>query len=274
MVTEKSERPLMESGHGVQYVTAKLRRQRQDCKLSGSPSLGLGLSQMGVHNRFRLLALVSVLIAGCSSSKTHSPPPVERDRCLDAGPVKSVEYDNCVADRGASQSVALSALLDDTGDYPQPMEIVDVVDDIYQPSDFPDTPVPMLYKGAGSISTTEKRALPFKVKVTWKYSSKGLIPALRDRVRMNEMERLILPAMQDKGLAKWVCTVTGGKQREWIFYTRNDEAFIAQTRAILAQTGPYPIELSARKEPALSTEMQSGESLPENIRITPKTCVE
>ncbi|WP_458130992.1 DUF695 domain-containing protein [Pseudomonas sp. R3-41] len=274
MVTEKSELPLMESGHGVQYVTAKLRRQRQDCKLAGSQSLGFGLSQMGVHNRLRLLALAGVLVTGCSSSQTHSPPPVKRDRCLDAGPVKSVDDDNCVADRVVSQNVALSTLLDDTGDYPQPMEIVEVVDDIYQPSDFPDTPVPMLYKGVGSISATEKRALPFKIKITWKYSSEGLIPAPRDRVRMDGMERLILPAMQDKGLAKWVCTVTGGKQREWIFYTRNDEAFIAQTRAILAQTGPYPIELSARKEPALSTEIQSGENLSEGIRITPKTCVE
>ncbi|MCK1784098.1 DUF695 domain-containing protein [Pseudomonas sp. TNT11] len=274
MVTEKSERPLMESGHGVRYVTAKLCRQHQDCEFSGPKPLGLGRSQMGVHNRLWLLVLASVLIAGCSSSKSNSPPPVERDPCLDAGPAKSVEYDNCVADREASKREALRALLDDTGVYSRQMQIVESEDNTYQPSDFPDTPIPMVYKGADSISATEKRALPFKIRVTWKYSSKGVIPAPRDRFRMDEMERLILPAVQDKGLAKWVCTVTGGHQREWIFYTRSDEAFIAQTQAVLAQTGPYPIELSARKEQALSTEVQSSENLPEDIRITPKKCVE
>ncbi|QHF05789.1 DUF695 domain-containing protein [Pseudomonas asturiensis] len=229
---------------------------------------------MGVHNRLWLLVLASVLIAGCSSSKSNSPPPVERDPCLDVGPVKSVEYDNCVADREASKREALRALLDDTGVYSRQMQIADSDDSTYQLSDFPDTPIPMAFKGADSISETEKRALPFKVRITWKYSSKGLIPAPRDRVRMDEMERLILPAVQDKGLAKWVCTVTGGHQREWIFYTRSDEAFIAQTQAVLAQTGPYPIELSARKEPALSTEVKNSENLPEDIRITPKKCVE
>jgi len=71
-----------------------------------------------------------------------------------------------------------------------------------------------------------------------------------------------------------VCTVTGGQQREWIFYTRSDEAFIAQTQAVLTQTGPYPIELSARKELALGPEVQSGENLHGDIRITPKKCME
>jgi len=153
MVTEKSERPLMESGHGVRYVTAKLCRQRQGCELSGPKPLGLERSQMGIHNRLWLLALASVLIAGCS--KSNSPPPVERDPCLDAGPAKSVEYDNCVADREASKREALRALLDDTGVYSRQMQIVESEDNAYQPPDFPDAPIPMVYKGAVSCRRPE-----------------------------------------------------------------------------------------------------------------------
>jgi len=66
MVIDKTGRSLMRSGFGVMHAT----------------------------NRFRLMAIVSVVVAGCSSSK--SPPPVERDACLEAGPAKSVDYDNCV----------------------------------------------------------------------------------------------------------------------------------------------------------------------------------
>jgi hypothetical protein len=122
-----------------------------------------------------LLALASVLIAGCSSSssssKSNSPPLVERDPCLEAGPAKSVEYDNCVADREASKREALRALFDDTGVYSRQMQIAESDDNTYQPSDFPDTPIPMVYKGSDSISANEKRALPFKIRVTWKYVS-------------------------------------------------------------------------------------------------------
>lgn len=267
MVTERSERPLIEPDHGVRYATATFCGQHQGGKRFGPHPIS-------VHNRLRLLALASVFIAGCSSSPSHSPPPVERDPCLDAGPPKSVPYDNCVADREASKQEALRALLDDTGVYSRQMKIAEFGDNSYQPSDFPDTTVPQFYKGVGSISVTENRALPFKVRVTWKYASTGGMPAPRDRVRMDEMERLILPAVQGKGLAKWICTMTGGNQRQWIFYTRNHEAFIAQTQAALAQTGPYPIELSTHQEPALNTDVQSGGNRPERIRITPKKCVE
>ncbi|NWD76012.1 DUF695 domain-containing protein [Pseudomonas gingeri] len=229
---------------------------------------------MGARNRLQLLALASVLIVGCSSSKSNFSKLVERDPCLDTGPAKSVEYDNCMTDREARKSEALRVLLDDTGVYSQQEQMATFDDNTYQESDFPDTPIPLIYSGANSISAAEKQALPFKIRVTWKFSSKGLRASPIDSARMNKMERLILPAVQDKGLAKWVCTVTGGQQREWIFYTQSDEGFIAKTRGVLAQTGPYPIELSARKEPALSPEVKSGENPPKNTRITPKNCME
>jgi len=150
---------------------------------------------MGVYNRLWLLALTSVLIVGCSSSKSNSPKPVELAPCLDAGPAKTVEYDNCMADREARRSEALRVLLDDTGVDSQQQQLAKSDDKTYQESDFPDTPIPLIYRGATSISATEKRALPFKIRVTWKYSSKGVKPESRDRVRMDEMERLILPAV-------------------------------------------------------------------------------
>ncbi|XHF33608.1 DUF695 domain-containing protein [Pseudomonas chlororaphis] len=244
MVIDKTGRSLMRSGFGVMHAT----------------------------NRFRLLAIVSVVVAGCSSSK--SPPPVERDACLAAGPAKSVDYDNCVANRERKSRAALEALLDDKFVYPPQQQIVEASESKYQPSDFPESPAPMIYKGLDSISLTEKRALPFKIRIVWKYTSTGVIPERRDAIRMAEMEKLIVPAVEEKRLAKWVCTVTGGHQREWIFYTQNDEAFTARTRSALSQGGPYPIELSARRDVVLSTGSQPADNLAEVIRITPKKCVE
>ncbi len=215
---------------------------------------------------FVLLALASVLVAGCSSHKP-TPFPVARDQCLDAGPVGSAGYGNCVKDQEIRKADALAELLDD--DLPERQMVLAEGEDKYQETDFPETPFPGSFKVVDSVSATEKRTLPFKARITWKYSSKTLTPEYRVARRMKDMEKLIVPALEDKGLAKWICTVTGGQQREWIFYTQSEEAFIAKTRAILLQTGPYPIELSAKREPESSTQ-----SLTENINMTPKKCVE
>ncbi|MFM9380844.1 DUF695 domain-containing protein [Pseudomonas sp. UV AK001] len=214
--------------------------------------------------RISLLALAGVLVAGCSS---HKPTPlvVAQNQCLDAGPVGTVAYETCVKEQENKKAKALAALL--YGPFPERMVTSD--DGRFQESDFPDTPLIATFKVVDSLSATEKRALPFKARITWKYISKKVVPVERDRERMTEMEKLILPALEDKGLAKWICTVTGGQQREWIFYTQSEEAFIAKTRAILLQTGPYPIELSAKREPE-----SSAQSLTETIRMTPKKCVE
>jgi hypothetical protein len=220
-----------------------------------------------------LSVLASVLIAGCSSS----PPPVSpvyRDPCLDDGPVKSAAYETCVEDREFDKALAYKALFEDLGPSFQPKTIVEPGEDEFQSSDFPDIEGSMAVRVTPSISAIEKQALPFKVRVIWKYVSKTFRPRSRDLVRMDEMEALILPAVEEKGLAKWVCTLTGEKRRVWTFYTRSDDAFIARVQAALAPSGPYPIELSAGKEPAWRADELTADNLHREIRITPKRCVE
>ncbi|SDX17505.1 hypothetical protein SAMN05444064_114113 [Pseudomonas syringae] len=171
MVTEKTHR----LGNSVRYIMAKLCRLPKGLEYAGPQPVGIGRSQMGSLNWLWLLVLASVFMAGCSNSKTS--PLIERDLCLDAGPAKSVKYDNCLADRKARQSEALKALLDDTGAHSQGRELALPDSATYQKSDFPDTPTPIMYSVADSISTAEKLALPFKIRITWKDSSKALLPA-------------------------------------------------------------------------------------------------
>ncbi|MBW1248940.1 DUF695 domain-containing protein [Pseudomonas tolaasii] len=215
-----------------------------------------------------LLVLASVLTTGCAG---HPPAPaVERNPCLDEGPVHSVAFDRCVADRAADRAEALRRLLDDANPNPRQQALAEPGPDDYQDADFPDTPNPMLYQGARSVTAAERRALPYKIRITWKYSSKTLRPAPRDLSRMEQMRSLIVPAVQEQGLAKWLCTVTGGQQVQWIFYAESEESFRAQVNAALAKSGPYPLAFTTHKEPAPSGEM--GEA--ETVRITPKTCME
>lgn len=220
-----------------------------------------------------LSVLASVFIAGCSSS----PPlvsPIDRDPCLDDGPVHSAAYDTCVQDREFDKALAYKALFEEIGPSFQQQTLAEPAEGDVQLSDFPDSEGPMTFRVTPSISAMEKQALPFKIRVTWKYVSKTVRPRSRDLVRMDEMQALILPAVEEKGLAKLVCTVTGEKRRVWTFYTRNADAFIARVQTALAPTGPYPVELSAGKEPAWRADELTGDNLHREIRITPKRCVE
>ncbi|MFW9082033.1 DUF695 domain-containing protein [Pseudomonas sp. P2757] len=218
-----------------------------------------------------LLAFACVLITGCA---TPPPPEPSRDECLDAGPAKSAAYDACEASRTLQRAAALRALLDDTGASNRQMALADPEDIPYQEADFPDIASPMRYRMNGSITVIDKQALPFKVRVTWKYTSKTFLPEAIELERMDKMEDLLLSAVKDQGPAKWVCTVTGEHRREWIFYTPSDLVFISRLQSVLAPTGPYPVEWSTRKEPLRGANGQTDNNLPDEVRITPKLCME
>ncbi|MCP2076351.1 UNVERIFIED_ORG: hypothetical protein J2Y77_005787 [Pseudomonas lini] len=183
-------------------------------------------SQMGAQSRLRLLALASLLIVGCASPKPDLPKPVERDRCLDAGPVNSVAFDSCVAKREARKQEALRALLDDSPTHEKNLVNIKIDEQI-----------------CTHLSRAEEQALPIVVVINWKFSPKTVMPTPADAARMKEMEKLLLPAVQDKGLARWICTTTYEHQREWHFFTRSYEDFSARAREALGPTGLYPIEL-------------------------------
>lgn len=226
------------------------------------------LMKKGTQHPLAWLALASVLTAGCA---THTAAPVvERDPCLDEGPAHSVAFDQCVADKAADRAEALRLLLDDANPNPRQQALAAPGPDDYQDADFPDTPNPMLYQGIDSVTAAERRALPYKIRITWKYTSKTLRPAPRDLSRMEQMRSLIVPSVQEQGLAKWLCTVTGGQQVQWIFYAKSEEAFMAQVKTAQAKGDPYPLVFTTNKEPAPSVEMDGAET----IRITPKTCLE
>jgi hypothetical protein len=192
-----------------------------------------GRSQMGVRNRLRLLALTSLLFVGCSSSRPDFPKPVERDPCLDAGPVNSQAFDRCVADRKARKQKALSELLDDGPSHEKALAIVEIDEQIC----------------TKSLSPAEEQALPISVIVSWKFSSKTPMPTPEDAVRMKKMEELLLVAVANKGSSKWLCTITSEHQREWLFLTRSYDDFSAQAKEALRATGPYPIELRINGSP-------------------------
>lgn len=215
-----------------------------------------------------LLVLASLITTGCTRS--HTPKPVERDPCLDAGPAHTTAYAKCMSERKERQAEALRILLsDDPADNPQ-RQVAVPGDSDFQPSDFPDEPMPASFRMPSDLNLKDTQAFPYKSRISWKYVSDRFLPSSKESARMMQVDRLIKAAVTADGFAKWGCTVTGGKRQVWVFYTLDDAAFVSRVQAALAQTGPYPIELSSRKQADFSAEVPNTEQ----TRLTPKRCLE
>lgn len=213
-----------------------------------------------------LFALATLVITGCSRS--HSPRPVERDPCLDAGPVNTTAHHKCVSEREERIAEALRILLsDDPADHRQ---VAAPGDSDFQPSDFPDDPMPARFRMPSNLNLKDAQAFAYKTRISWKYVPDHFLPSPREYARMMQMDRLIQAAVATDDSAKWGCTVTGGQRMEWVFYTLDDAAFVSRAQAALSQTGPYPIEFSSRKQVDVSAEVQNAEQ----TRLTPKRCLE
>ncbi|MGH2420505.1 DUF695 domain-containing protein [Pseudomonas canadensis] len=224
--------------------------------------------RLNTHHRMRGIALASLLLAGCSHAGPQ--PTAQRDHCLDKGPANSEAFERCAADREAQKTKMLKDVLAVLDTPPGRQPLAETGPDGYQEADFPQTPKVLNYQGERSISVAEKQALPYKVRIIWKYDSPYPVPGPGDVYRMGQMREQVVPAVEAQGLAKFVCTVTADQQVQWIFYAKSEETFMAQVNAALAKSDPSPLVFTATKEPALSSEMAGAQS----IRITPKTCME
>lgn len=214
--------------------------------------------------------LMGMLIGGCSGPLAPAPAPLQ-DHCLEEGPANSAGYARCVANLEAVKQQALADLLEDR---PARVWVVDPDADRFKAADYVNSQVPMSYQFVASIPATSLQSLPIKATIRWKYASMGFLPEPVDRVRMDEMERLVIAALEEKGQAKWVCTLTGASQREWIFYASDEQAFKATVEAALANRAPYPIQISALRAPFLNPGKKGAEQSSDTIYFSPAKCVQ
>jgi len=222
------------------------------------------------YHRLCGLTLASLLLAGCATPAPQPPPVAVRDQCLDKGSAASAAFERCVADRQAQKAKMLKDVLAVLDTTPGRQPLADAGPDGYQQADFPETPKVLSYQGERSISVAEKQALPYKVRITWKYDSPFPVPLPGDVYRMGQMRQQVVPAVEAQGLAKFVCTVTADQQVQWIFYAKSEETFMARVNAALAKSEPYPLIFTATEEPAPNSDMVKTGAL----RITPKICME
>lgn len=92
---------------------------------------------------------------------------------------------------------------------------------------------------------------PRLVNIYWSYvpGREGAMPGSEDYERMLELESS-LEEIETTGAGYLVLSITGNSRKEWVMYSRSDEAFLEQFNVCLQGKPSFPVELETASDPA------------------------
>ena len=99
----------------------------------------------------------------------------------------------------------------------------------------------------------KKSAFPDRVIVVWKYNSDSGMPAPKEREAMDRMEDILEPLVEKSGVSVLALVSTAENLREWIFYAKAEQEFLAALNKALTGQPRFPIEVHAGRDPEWSS---------------------
>lgn len=98
-----------------------------------------------------------------------------------------------------------------------------------------------------------KSAFPARIILVWRYTSDNGMPSPNERQAMDRMEDLLEPLVQKSGISVLAIVSTGEDLREWTFYAKSEDAFLAKLNERLTGQPRFPIEVHAGPDLKWST---------------------
>jgi hypothetical protein len=96
----------------------------------------------------------------------------------------------------------------------------------------------------------EEKSYPWLAVISWKYrGEKSGMPSSVENQRMYALEDAIDAKMEKKGVCIQTASRTGNDRREWNYYAKNQDEFMAALNAALAGQPAFPIEIQFFEEP-------------------------
>lgn len=99
----------------------------------------------------------------------------------------------------------------------------------------------------------KKSAFPDRIILVWKYKSDSGMPVPKEREAMDRMEDLLAPLVEKSGVSVLALVSTGENLREWIFYAKAEQEFLAALNKALTGQSRFPIEVHAGRDPEWSS---------------------
>ena len=107
-----------------------------------------------------------------------------------------------------------------------------------------------IFRYAEQFSPTFERASqPIRIIIVWKYHSDTGQPISDEHQRMNQMEDALESALDPDGFATLALVSTGEDLREWTYYSKSEDEFMARLNFAFVEAPRYPIEIHIAADP-------------------------
>lgn len=108
----------------------------------------------------------------------------------------------------------------------------------------------IVYRYRSEFGPSFKRALyPDRVIISWTYQSASGMPSRTEHESMDRMEDLLTPHVAQASLSILALVSTGEGLREWVYYTKSKEEFMANVNKALRGVPRFPVEIDLSKDP-------------------------
>jgi Family of unknown function (DUF695) len=108
----------------------------------------------------------------------------------------------------------------------------------------------IIFRYAEQFGPTFKRgSQPIRIIIVWKYHSDTGQPISDEHQRMDQMEDALESALDPDGFATLALVSTGEDLREWTYYSKSEDQFMARLNFALTEAPRYPIEIHIAADP-------------------------
>lgn len=108
----------------------------------------------------------------------------------------------------------------------------------------------IIFRYAEQLSPSFDRASqPIRIIIVWKYHSENGQPIAEDHQRMILLEDALQLALEEDHFATLALVSTGEELREWTYYAKSENGFLARLNYALAGMPAFPIEIYSASDP-------------------------
>ena len=95
----------------------------------------------------------------------------------------------------------------------------------------------------------DRSSQPFRIIIVWKYQSANGQPIGEEYRRMIQLENALESALKKDHFATLSLVSTGENLREWTYYAKAENEFMARLNFAFAGTPEFPIEIHSASDP-------------------------
>ena len=99
----------------------------------------------------------------------------------------------------------------------------------------------------------DRASQPVRIIIVWKYQSESGQPLPEDYRQMNLLEDALESVLAQGSFATLVLVSTGENLREWTYYAKSEDEFMARLNFALAGISAFPIEIHIAYDPSWKT---------------------